>query len=104
MSMSKATRRYVSDSHQPTSNKYTTLVGLNVDTVNTNQNKLIACWVIFHLLLSSADFLKINFFKKSFRNTIRVTNRLDPGQVRHYVGLDLGANCLQRLLADNKSH
>ena len=38
-----------------------------------------ASWVIFHAFLSSADFFfKIYFFKKSFKNTIRVSNRLDP--------------------------
>ena len=54
----------------------------------------------------SADFLQINFFLKNyFRNTIRVslTNGFDPDQDRHFVGPDLGPNCLQRLLADNKS-
>ena len=56
------------------------------------------------LLLSSADFLfKINFLKNSFRNTIRVSNCLDPNQERLSVGSDLGPNCLQRLSADNKS-
>ena len=35
-------------------------------------------------------------------NTIRVSNSLDPDQARHFVGPDLGPNCLQRSLADNK--
>ena len=53
------------------------------------------------LLLSSADFLQNYFFSKnSFRKTIRV---LDPDQVGHSVGPDLGTNCLQSLPADNKS-
>ena len=48
-------------------------------------------------------FFKINFFeKKSFTNTIRVSNSLDPDQVRHFVGPDLGPNCLQRLSAVGK--
>ena len=41
-----------------------------------------------------------------FSNTIRVSNSLDPDQARHFVGNvgpDLDPNCLQRLLADNKS-
>ena len=38
-----------------------------------------------------------------FFNTISVSNRLDPDQARHFVGPDLGPNCLQRLSADNKS-
>ena len=44
------------------------------------------------LLLSSAGFFK----KQSFGNTIRVSKGLDPDQDRHFVGPDLGPNCLQR--------
>ena len=52
--------------------------------------------------LSSANFFKINFFRKnSFRITIRVANSLDSDQARHFVGPDLGSNCLQRLSADD---
>ena len=50
--------------------------------------------------LSVFFFFKIIFLKKSFRNIIKVSNRLDPYQVRHFVGPDLGLNCLQRLSAD----
>ena len=39
-------------------------------------------------------FFKINFFKSSFINTIKLSNSLDPDQARHYVGPDLGTNCL----------
>ena len=43
---------------------------------------------IIHAFLSSANFFKINFFSKnSFRNTIRVSNILDPGQARILSGL-----------------
>ena len=50
----------------------------------------------------SADFnLKLIFSKNSFRNTIRVPNRLDPDQDQHSVGPNLGPNCLQRFSADN---
>ena len=31
-----------------------------------------------------------------------MSNSLDPDQDRHSVGLHLGSNCLQRLLADDK--
>ena len=56
-------------------------------------------------LLSSANvFSKLTFPKISFRNTIRVSNILDPDQDRHPVGPDLGPNCLQKLSADDKSH
>ena len=55
---------------------------------------------IWMLLLASADFFKINFFSKnSLRNTIMVSNGLDPDQDRH----DLGPNCLKRLSADHKN-
>ena len=32
-----------------------------------------------------------------------VSNCLDPDQDQHFVGRDLGPNCLQRLSADDKS-
>ena len=48
------------------------------------------------LLLSSADFFKITFFKNSFSNTIRVSNSLDPNQDRQSVGPDLGPNHLSK--------
>ena len=40
--------------------------------------------------------------KKSFRNTIRVSNSLAPDLARHFVGPDLGPDCLQRFPADDK--
>ena len=56
------------------------------------------------LFLSSADFFsKLIFKKKSFKNTIRVSNGLDLDQDRHFVGPDLGPNFLQRLSADDNS-
>ena len=51
-------------------------------------------------LLSSADLFQNYLFQKDFfRNTIRVTNGLDPAQDRHNVGPELGPNRLQRLSA-----
>ena len=47
-------------------------------------------------------FFKTNFFRKSFRHSIRVSKGLDPDQDRHSVGPDLGPNCLQRILANDK--
>ena len=32
-----------------------------------------------------------------------MSNSLDPGQARHFVGPDLGLNCLRRLSGDNTS-
>ena len=46
---------------------------------------------------SLADFFfKLTFSKKSFRNTIRVSNCLDLDQDRHFVGPDLGPNCFSK--------
>ena len=42
-------------------------------------------------------FSKSTFSKNSYRNAIIVSNRLDPDQARHFVGPDLGPNCLQWL-------
>ena len=53
-------------------------------------------FVLFYLL--SADFFFQNqLFQKSFRNTIRVSNSLDPDQAQHFVEPGLGPDCLQRL-------
>ena len=57
------------------------------------------------LLLLTADFFsELTFSENSFGHIIRVSNSLDPDQDRHFVGPDLGPNCLQRLSAYNKSH
>ena len=59
---------------------------------------------IFSHFLSSADFFqKFFFLKNSFRNTIKVSNSLDPDQAGHFVRPDLGPNCLQSLSADDTS-
>ena len=44
-------------------------------------------------------FLQINFLETFLRNSIRMSNSLDPDQARCFVGPDLGPNCLQRLSA-----
>ena len=50
--------------------------------------------------LSSDDFFHNHIFSKnSFRDTIRVSKSLDPGQAQIFVAPDLGPNCLQRLSA-----
>ena len=56
----------------------------------------------FRLLLSSADLIKVNFFKHSYRNTIRVSNSLYPDQNRRSVGTELGPIYLQMLSADKE--
>ena len=55
------------------------------------------------LLLSTADLFQNYFFIEFFhRNTIRMSNGLDPDQDPQNVGADLSPNCLQRLSADDK--
>ena len=51
------------------------------------------------LLLSSAYFFQIFFQKNLFRNTIRMSNHLDPDPNVPFVSPDLDPNCLQRLSA-----
>ena len=46
-------------------------------------------------------FKSFFFFKKIFLK-YKVSNSLDPDQARHFVGPDVGPNCLQRC-ADDKS-
>ena len=43
------------------------------------------------------------FSKNSFRNTIRLSNSLDPDQAQQNGGPDLGPNCLQMLSVDDTS-
>ena len=38
-------------------------------------------------------------FNNSFRNTMRVSNSLDPDQDGHFVGLDLGPNCSHQTIS-----
>ena len=51
----------------------------------------VAC---IYILFLSADI---------FSETIRVSNSLDPDQARHFVGPELGPNCLQRISSDDTS-
>ena len=57
-----------------------------------------ACFFVVCLFFS-----KLTFSKNSFRNTIRMSNSLDPDRARHFVGPDLGPNCLQRISTDDTS-
>ena len=58
------------------------------------------------LLLLSAVLFSSNLYQNilSGLRTISVSNGLDPDQDRRSVCPDLGPNCLQRLLANDKSH
>ena len=51
-------------------------------------------------------FCRLFFFQNNlefFRNTIKVSNSLDPDQARHLVVSDLGPTYLQRLSASDTS-
>ena len=51
----------------------------------------------------SADFFQNYFFtKNSLRNTIILSKGLDPDQDQHFVGPDMGPNCLQRVSVNGK--
>ena len=65
-----------------------------VHVFNLLPNGYFACFL-------SADFFQNQFFFSKNSNTIKVSNRLDPDQARHFVGPDLSPNCLQRLSADD---
>ena len=54
------------------------------------------------LVLSCADFFQNLLFNFSFENIIRVPNCLNPDHDRHFVGPDLGPNCLQSFSTDEK--
>ena len=64
---------------------------------------LTAYWVVCMLFCRLLIVSSSTFRKKSFRNTIGVSNSLDPVQARGFVGPDLGPNCLQRSSADDTS-
>ena len=53
-------------------------------------SSLLACWVIVHAFLLSADFClsKSTFSKIYFRNTIRLSNSLDQDQAQQKFGPD----------------
>ena len=52
-----------------------------------------------HAFLSS-DFFQNQLFQKLLSRIPSVSNSLDRDQARHFVGPDLGPNCLQRLSED----
>ena len=57
---------------------------------------------MFMPFLSSTEFFfKILFVSKFYRTTMRMSNILDPDQARHFVGPNLGPNCLQKLSAND---
>ena len=59
---------------------------------------LFSCFWCCLLTLS-----KLTFSVNSFRNTISLSNGLNPDKGRHSVSPDLGPKCLYMLSADDKS-
>ena len=60
-------------------------------------NLFFAYSVVDMLFSRLLIFVRINIFENSFRNTIRVSNSLDPDQAGQNVRPDLGPSCLQKL-------
>ena len=58
---------------------------------------IFAYQVIFHSFKLSVDFSPPEkfVFEKKIRNTLKGSSVLDPDQVLHFVGPDLGSNLLQ---------
>ena len=63
---------------------------LSIKSLYTNN---FTCFIICIFSLMNLTF---------FRNTIRVSNSLNPNQDRHFVCLDLGPRCLLRLSGNDK--
>ena len=68
---------------------------------NLSQLTLRLLGIFCMLFCRLMNFPKSTFLKNSFRNTISVSNSLDPDQARHFVRPDLGPKCLQRVSADD---
>ena len=68
------------------------------------RNKALCILDIFaYLFCRLMIFSKSSFSKISFRNTVRLSNSVDPDQTVHFVEPDRGLNCFQRLSADDTS-
>ena len=57
--------------------------------------QLFVCKVILHAFCHLQILIKLTFPNKSVRNTIRVSQSLDPDLAQHFVGPDLGPHFLQ---------
>ena len=55
---------------------------------------LILLFLNSHVFCRLLIFSKQTFSKNSLRNTISVSNSLDPDQARRFVVPELGTNCL----------
>ena len=57
----------------------------------------------FSFFFTVLIFFKINFLEKFFQDYNQSVNNLDPDKTQHFVGPDLGPNCLQRISAEDTS-
>ena len=57
--------------------------------------------ILQHALSIPSHFIIVSYAR--FFQCNQGVKQLDPDQARDFVGPDLGANCLHRLLVDNKS-
>ena len=65
---------------------------------------MLGNFACFFVVFGFFFFFKLTFSKNISRNTIRVSNSLDPDQARRFVGPYIGPNTLQRLSAEDKNH
>ena len=48
-------------------------------------------------------FFNLIFSQKNLSGISSMSNSLDPDQARHFVGPELGPNCLERLSSDDEN-
>ena len=62
-----------------------------------------ACWLCFMIYFHLLTCFQNLAIKKIYQENYQIVlNGLDTDQDRHYVGPDLGPNCLQRLITYSK--
>ena len=76
-----------------------------VSSIGHMDVQLFACRVIFHgFVVICRLFSIINIFNKFFQEHYLCVKRFGSRSGGLFIGPDLGANCLQRLSADDKSY
>ena len=59
--------------------------------------------LVLHLFIMNTGAMTLKIACEKLFQQYRVPNSFDPDQARHFVGPDLGQNCLQRFSAHNTS-
>ena len=68
----------------------------------SNKHCLLTFFIL-HAFLSSDGLFQNYLFQEKIPSGIpSASNSLEPDQARHFVGPDMGPDCLQRLSADDK--